>query len=389
MTTSRDLAPSGTNPGAFRYYVAAMGGEIGASLAPSPPAAPTAEVPLLPGGASVFDDLPVKAIVIGPLAPAIGDGLIVVRNEGNAGTGLFLVRDGEVIETHCIEADGRVSGDAAVRRIKTWKEATVSARRMGPAVVAVVPPLILGDPAFSDLRLDWIKWPELLDDVRSQTGTFVLEVITPSGRGVTCIRDGRHIATYTEAHPDLGDPSLLDDVAAGGTGTVRVLRDPAAKPMPRVAVDDGGEVETPAETDTAAEPAAREEAFTTPDEGDGPPAESEERAEAPSDGNGHAEIYGMPYEYTQAPHLVDLDARPADGVPVAEVLPELKLLVRDRLHKSSMRLEILLEEAATWDRSVESVVDEVRRTSIRGVQQSTLDDLADQMLALGGRRSSY
>jgi hypothetical protein len=384
MTTGRDLASPGTNPGEVRYYVAAMGGEIGASSAPSPPVAPTAGVPLLPGGTSVFDDLPVKAIVIGPLAPAIGDGLIVVRNHANAGTGLFLVRDGEVVETHCIEADGRVSGEAAARRIKAWKEATVSARRMGPAVVAVVPPLILGDPAFSDLRLDWIKWPELLDDVRSQTGTFVIEVITPSGRGVTCIRDGEHIATYTEAHPELGDRSLLDEVAASGTGTVRVLRDPASEAVPRVA-DEGGddEAQTPGETDD--EPAA-----PPPRESDAPFAPPEESIDARSEVNGHAELDGAPYEYTpQAPHLVDLDSPPTEGVPVAEVLPELKLLVRDRLHKSSMRLEILLEEAATWDRSVESVVDEVRRTSIRGVQQSTLDDLADQMLALGGRRSTY
>ena len=73
---------------------------------------------------------------------------------------------------------------------------------------------------------------------------------------------------------------------------------------------------------------------------------------------------------------------------VSQVLPELKLLVRDRLHKSSMKLEILLEEAATWDRSVESVVDEVRNTSIRGVRQSTLEEIAAQMLALGGGHRS-
>src|SRR5438132_1054695 len=106
-----------------------MGGEIGAIPAPSPPDQDDELVPLLPGGTSVFDDLPSKAIVVRPLAPAIGDGLIVVRNNGS-GIGLFLVRDGEVVETHCLEADGRLAGDQAARRIKSWKDATVSARRM-------------------------------------------------------------------------------------------------------------------------------------------------------------------------------------------------------------------------------------------------------------------
>ena len=393
--------PFGPEAHGFRYYVPAMGGEIGAFPAPSPPAEESGGVPLLPGGTSVFDDLPAKAIVIAPLAPAIGDGLVVVRHNANGGTGVFLVRGGEVVETHLMDADGRESGEAAARRIKAWKDATVSASRMGPALVAVVPPLIHGSPAFADLRLDWIKWRELLADVRAQAGTYVIEVITPSGRGVTCIRDGEYIATYTQAHPDPGDSSLLDELATTGTGIVRVLRDPdSAELQPVEPTEDAGarptteaasDESTPDAVDTPAYEAAgdqpRANDFTAP----------EASAQPQDDSNGHTELYGTPQEYLTTPHeyvaappLVDLDARAPDGsVMVSDVLPELKGLVRNRLHKSSMRLEILLEEAATWDRSVDSVVDDVRHASIRGVQQSTLDDIADQMRTVSGRRTDF
>jgi hypothetical protein len=70
---------------------------------------------------------------------------------------------------------------------------------------------------------------------------------------------------------------------------------------------------------------------------------------------------------------------------VAQLLPELKRLVQERLHHSSLRLEILLEDAAANNASLDAVAAEVRATPIRGVMQSTLDDLADEMLALGQR----
>ena len=360
---------------------------------------------MLPGGISVFDDLPAKAIVIAPLAPAIGDGLIVVRNAGGDGTGVFLVRGGEVVETHMLSADGRESGETAARRIKAWKDATVSAKRMGPALVAVVPPLIHGAPAFADLRLDWIKWRELLDDVRAREGTYVIEVITPAGRGVTCIRDGEHIATYTEAHPHPGDRTLLDELAAASTGVVRVLRDPdSAELLPVAQEADAQDEEAPPAAEAAWEDSSQDAVAdvpapeaTTEGPADGEFVEPEASVQSGEDSNGHTELLGTAQEYVTAPHeyqaappLVDLDARASDGtVMVSEVLPELKDLVRERLHKSSMRLEILLEEAATWDRSVDSVVDDVRHASIRGVQQSTLDDIAEKMRTVGSRRPGY
>jgi len=85
------------------------------------------------------------------------------------------------------------------------------------------------------------------------------------------------------------------------------------------------------------------------------------------------------------PELVPVAAASGTDNSVAALLPELKRLVQERLHHSSLRLEILLEDAAANNASLDAVVAEVRATPIRGVMQSTLDDLADEMLALGRR----
>ena len=63
------------------------------------------------------------------------------------------------------------------------------------------------------------------------------------------------------------------------------------------------------------------------------------------------------------------------------------MLVRSRLQMSSPRVEILLEDAVASGRPLEWVADQVRVMAIRGVQEATLERLADDMIALAGQRA--
>jgi hypothetical protein len=151
----------------------------------------------------------------------------------------------------------------------------------------------------------------------------------------------------------LGDASLIDAIAEAGSGAIRVLRD---------------------SVQAAAPPA--------------PPASVHVREVQPVDeGEGIAHVFGVPQRppgVMPLPEPVPAFQRQMDGErTVAQLLPQLKRLVQERLHQSSLRLEILLEDAAANNASLDSVVGEVRATPIRGVMQSTLDELADEMLALG------
>src|ERR1035437_1264077 len=46
----------------------------------------------------------------------------------------------------------------------------------------------------------------------------------PPSRGVTCVAAGRQALSYTDIHPSLGDPALLEAMAQNGEGSVRVRR---------------------------------------------------------------------------------------------------------------------------------------------------------------------
>lgn len=70
---------------------------------------------------------------------------------------------------------------------------------------------------------------------------------------------------------------------------------------------------------------------------------------------------------------------------IAPVLPALLEVVRQRLHRSSPHLEGLLVQAAGEGRSIEWTTAAVRRASVRGVMQSTLDDLAAEMETAAAR----
>jgi hypothetical protein len=320
-----------------------------APFAPPVPVPAPDIIPLLPRGDTVFEDLPMRALVLDALAPAIGDGLIVIRR--SPGVGVILIRGGRTTDTYAVEPERRAMGDEAITRIRSWDDAIVSAWRLGANVVEVLPPLVRCDPLYADLRLDWIIWNRLLSDLRARQGTYVVELTTIAGRGVTSIRDGVQVATYTDQHRELGDPSLVDDLAAAGSGAIRVLHDTQRSPSMR-------DIAPPASGNAGDHPAPFDEESTI------------------------THVFGVA-QNPPRPELVPVAAAVSGADSVAQLLPELKRLVQERLHHSSLRLEILLEDAAANNASLDAVVAEVRATPIRGVMQSTLDDLADEMLALG------
>jgi|GEM_PF-3361039 len=72
------------------------------------------------------------------------------------------------------------------------------------------------------------------------------------------------------------------------------------------------------------------------------------------------------------------------ALPVESVIPQLKLLVRNHLQRSSAPVDELIDSAADDRRNVEWLADRVRAMTVRGFQRSTFDHLADEMLELMG-----
>jgi hypothetical protein len=179
--------------------------------------------PLLPAGFTVFESLPIGALVLEALAPAIGNGIITMSERESEG--VLVVRNGVVAERVWVANGVRSHGDEALALIRAADGAMVSARRLDDAAMSLLGALLDGSPCYIDLRLEWVAWPQFLGDLCTRGQTFVVELETPVGRGVTFVRDGRQLATFTESHPTLGDASLLNDLAAGGVGTIRVLVD--------------------------------------------------------------------------------------------------------------------------------------------------------------------
>jgi hypothetical protein len=332
-------------------------------------------LPMFPAGAIIFDALPLGALVLDALAPAIANGLISMRDGGREA--VLVIRDGIVCETVWVEDGVRSDGKAALALIREAAHTTmVSAHRLSGEAMGLLAPLIKGDPCYADLRVEWVVWPKLLTDLRDRGGTFVVELFTPAGCGVTVIQNGQHIATFTGSGGTLGDLSLLDDLAAGGVGSIRVLMDrgaelplPTALP-PRVASSMDAPVQEFA-TESTIRP------IIVPD--DDPNATLSaffgESRSAPSP---------YPQGGIRSPAGLNPHARPAT-IAVASLLPELKLLVRGRLQRSSGSVEQIVETAANDHQSIEWLADRVRVMTVRGFVHSTFDQLADDMLALAVR----
>ncbi|MGD1053685.1 MAG: hypothetical protein ABR950_07625 [Candidatus Dormibacteria bacterium] len=350
-------------------------------------------IPILPRGAALFEGIPAPAIVIEALGPVIGDGALVSRRSGSVG--VILIKEGGLFEVYAFEGGKRLEGQKALQLISSWTDATMSAYQLDRIVVAVAPSLYRGTPCYEDLRLEWTDWKGLLADLCSRDGLFVVELDTPLGRGVTLILDGRQVATYTEAHPELGPEGLLDPLAATKRGTIWVRREPATapavvKPVPAPPASPAPKMPEPAaaaeakEKPAAAPPKAAPpisvgiDWSTTPlwraEAGGEPPAG------APMPGAAHA---AAPQAEPFNPFAVFEDGDDAHAAPsVAAMADTLKEVARVRLQRSSTRVEAMIDEAIAQHLPLETLIDDVRGLVIRGVMQATLDEVADEMAAL-------
>ena len=168
----------------------------------------------------MFEELPARALILEAIAPSVGDGLVVI--EDTARFGIVVVRESRLAEAFAVESDAVISGDCAVHRFPSWPEAVISAWRLRSDALDLVRPLMRGEELYSSMHLEWTSWHGLLEDMRARAGMFVIEIATERGRGMTCIKDGHHIATCTDRHRHVGPPSLLDELAASNDGVITV-----------------------------------------------------------------------------------------------------------------------------------------------------------------------
>jgi hypothetical protein len=69
------------------------------------------------------------------------------------------------------------------------------------------------------------------------------------------------------------------------------------------------------------------------------------------------------------------------------VLGDLQAIARRRLHLSASRVVAVLDEAALQQRSVDTVLAEIREMSIRGVMPSTVEEMVDEMASAARPRA--
>jgi hypothetical protein len=337
-------------------------------------------LPLLPSGTTLFDGLPAGAVVLDALAPAVGDGVITVRDD--ARTGILVIRAGGIADALTIDGGVRAAGASALTSIAAWRSAKVSACRLSDDAMALLGPLLRGEPRYTDLRLEWTVWAELLRDLRSRGGTFVVELCTPAGHGVTLIRDGQQVATYTDSHPSLGGAELIDALAAGGTGEVRVLVEPNMElsDTPRAVPSD---VLRAAESEVSRAVPSDAPRAAESDASDAVPSDAPRAVEQPSPA-----WLGSGSDTPAASTIHVLDrSRDHALTEASTLLPDLKLLVRKRLQRSSGSVEEVIEQAAAEGQSLEWLADEVRAMRVRGFMPATFERLADDMLSLADRTS--
>jgi hypothetical protein len=388
---------------------------------------PNDPLPLLPRGSVVFADIPVRAVVMEALAPVIGDGTLVIR-DGERGA-VILVRSGDVLDVHVVEGGVISTGIGQMASLQAWSDASVWAERLESSLVDLSEALLRGATVYDDLRLMWVSWPSLLEDLGQRGGTFVVEITTPVGRGVTCVAAGKQAQSYTDIHPSLGDPALLEAMASNHQGIVRVRRvgddsfagahsdaseqsapdpEPSAEASAASAHSTNG---VAAAADHAAETTQHWPATTS----DQPmvtatAAEAVETETKAVAGDALADVawvapwetawHGDSADDAVAVGAATVDApaektavedRPATwnefktkalraGQPsVAEVLEDLRAIARRRLRLSASRVEVVLDEGALANRPLASVLDEIRAMSIRGVMPSTVEEMVDEM----------
>jgi hypothetical protein len=329
-------------------------------------------LPFLPVGNDVFTRLPARTVVLKALPAEVSNGVIVAEDSTSAG--LLAVRDGQVVGSLCLENSMAVFGVDVFARIASWHDALISATRLGTDELKLVEQQLAADVCYDDLRLEWIDWAVLLADIRSRPGCHVVVLDTPSGSGaitISGVSDGR---TYIRPASTTIEVSGFDDLACEASGVVRVFRlprDTATNTMPQP---------TPAYDI----PAATEASVGIPRQR----RDGDTMAGSPQEGSALTQIFGVPDSVIPTANVHHSEGAPADASPnVRQLLPDLKLLVRSRLLLSSGRLDALLDEAVAAGRPVESVAGDVRNLSIRGVMQATLNQLANDIVAMSVSRT--
>jgi len=383
--TAQEKAPMTDQPQASR------------TLVPDP-------IPLLPRGEVLFVGLPLAAVIMEGLAPMLGHGSMVVRDRDRGA--VALVRDGALVEVHAFSGTTSRSDDGVLAEVQGWPEATVSAHRLGPLLVDVCEALLRGETIYSDLRLEWVEWPALLADFKRRGGAYAVEIFTPAGRGVTCVAVGQQALSYTDIHPSLEDPALLEAMASNRDGSIRVRRlnaaafaataraasgveaAPAGEPMPSRSPSGGGNGNGngAAHADQRPPDPAPREGFV--------PAQ----AAAPSPGEPGAPLvaddvlpdltwvapWQTPWRDESAAERAPgpaVGASPSDvaALSVGDMLNDLRSIAQRRLQLSASRVETVLDEAAREQRTLDSVLEEIRAMSIRGVMPSTVDAMVAEM----------
>jgi hypothetical protein len=368
-------------------------------------------IPLLPRGAALFEGIPLRAVVAENLAPAMGDGILLVRDRDRGA--VVLVRDGALVETHAFTGvGGSHTGDGVLDEVRSWPDAQVSAYRLDPPVVDVCEALLRGEILYSDLRLEWVDWPALLADLARRGGAYVIEISTPVGQGVTCIAGGRQALSYTDIHPELGDPALLEAMASNKDGSIRVRRlnaagfaaaaqlvghagaTTSAQPQPVAAGDhpgNGAARTAPQGGAPDREPAAPA-ATVTPEATEPQPVSHSAAEEVLPDLTWVAPWQAPWREETGEPAgqagAGDGERSEPSQPSVAEVLEDLRAIARRRLQMSASRVEAILDDAAREQRPLDAVLKEIRTMSIRGVMPSTVDAMVAEMLIVAAERRS-
>jgi 4'-phosphopantetheinyl transferase len=371
-------------------------------------------IPLLPRGEVLFEGLPLAALIMDALAPTLGHGSMVVRDRDRGA--VALVRDGALVEMHAFSGASSRSGEGVLAEVQGWPEATVSAHRLGPLLVDVCEALLRGEIMYTDLRLEWVEWPALLADFKRRGGAFAVEIFTPAGRGVTCVAVGQQALSYTDIHPSLEDPALLEAMASNRDGSIRVRRLNAAAfaATARAASAPGSGVEAAAAAATTAAAATAEGPMPSTTLGGAGNGNGAAHAEAraadatPREGAAPAQAAGPAPGEPGAPLVADdilpdmtwvapwqtpwRDEAVTDATPepvtspsetaalsVGDMLSDLRSIAHRRLQLSASRVETVLDEAAREQRTLDSVLEEIRGMSIRGVMPSTVDAMVAEM----------
>lgn len=325
-------------------------------------------IPLLPQGIPIFENIPSKAVILEALAPALQSGIMIVRAQG--AVGVIIVLDSALHDMYCFSGGHRFLGEVALKRIKGLNDAVVTASKLAPDVLEVIPSLLRGEICYDDLRMSWTNWPKLLADILGRDGTYVIEIFSPKGRGVTCIVDGHQVATYTDAHPQLGETTLVDALFGGEGGSIRIRK--------AVPIEDTQVVLPPPHATTGGSEQEPDDA------GDEVPQPSPAAPETDDAGSSFDSLFSLP-DLDGSDDAVD-DPGESAGVPapasapsLAAHLAELKAIARQHLQRSAARVESILDDGAASNRPLDDVLNDIRALTIRGVMRSTLEEVADAM----------